>query len=873
MRNQIKGKHRGFDYSPLAGLIIFAFSHHANAALHFDPAMIAGENYSVADLSVFENGGSQLPGIYEVNITLNGKNQGPRSLHFYRQDVKSPTNSTEQPLIHDDTGLMACLSVKDLKNMGVNLSAFPVLASLTETECIAPERYIPQARTFFDFQKMQLDISIPQAAMVNRPEGWISPELWDDGINAALASWQFSGSENHSAYGHSRSQFLNLTSGVNLGAWRLRDTSTWANTESPHSQQQHWQHLNTLIQRAIIPWRSELTFGDSATDSDIFEPLSFRGIQLATDDNMYPDTLKGFAPVIRGMADSNAQVSIRQNGNVIYRTFVSPGAFEINDLYPVSTGGDLEVSIKEADGRIHRFAVPYSSVPVLQREGHLRYAFIAGRYRGTGKGYDNPAFIQGTLLWGLTSNITVYGGTQLADNYRALALGAGTNMGNWGALSADITQADSLLIDGSRHEGQSLRFLYGRSLVSTGTTLQLAGYRFSTQGFHTLDETALKRMQGWSTDPAWRDETGHQVMPDWNNYYNLYDNKRDRLQVSISQRLGALGSMYLTGNRQTYWDKTASTASLQAGFSSTFGRVNYNISYGYSQYSGQPHSDRTLYLSMSLPLSLWLSEGFRDKHPTWVSYGMSRDSRGHMAHQASMSGTTLDRNNLNWNVSQGLGQREGHNGDASLSYQGTYGNASAGYGYSDNYRQIRYGVSGSAVIHNGGLTMGQPLGTTNILVSVPGAADIPVENGQGISTDWRGYTIVPYASMYRENRIALDIDHLDERTEVDNAVTRVVPTRGAFVKADFRVRKGIRALLTLKLNGKPVPFGSIVSGDHDDNSSLVGAQGQVYLSGLEAQGELRVVWGREANQHCSVYYKFPDSQLDQSVSRTSAECR
>lgn len=61
----------------------------------------------------------------------------------------------------------------------------------------------------------------------------------------------------------------------------------------------------------------------------IFDSVSFRGVQLASDDNMLPDSLKGFAPVVRGIAKSNAQVTIKQNGYTIYQTYVSPGALRL----------------------------------------------------------------------------------------------------------------------------------------------------------------------------------------------------------------------------------------------------------------------------------------------------------------------------------------------------------------------------------------------------------------------------------------------------------------------------------------------------------------------------------------------------------------
>ena len=72
---------------------------------------------------------------------------------------------------------------------------------------------------------------------------------------------------------------------------------------------------------------------------------------------MLPDSLRGVRPVIRGIAQSNAQVTIKQNGYIIYQSYVARRAFTISDLYPTSGSGDLEVTIKEADGG----SVPLSS--------------------------------------------------------------------------------------------------------------------------------------------------------------------------------------------------------------------------------------------------------------------------------------------------------------------------------------------------------------------------------------------------------------------------------------------------------------------------------------------------------------------------------
>ncbi|EOJ7410914.1 fimbria/pilus outer membrane usher protein [Escherichia coli] len=171
---------------------------------------------------------------------------------------------------------------------------------------------------------------------------------------------------------------MNLQSGINIGSWRLRDNSTWSyNSGSSNSSDSNkWQHINTSAERDIIPLRSRLTVGDSYTDGDIFDSVNFRGLKINSTEAMLPDSQHGFAPVIHGIARGTAQVSVKQNGYDVYQTTVPPGPFTIDDINSAANGGDLQVTIKEADGSIQTLYVPYSSVPVLQRAGDSKTVIV-----------------------------------------------------------------------------------------------------------------------------------------------------------------------------------------------------------------------------------------------------------------------------------------------------------------------------------------------------------------------------------------------------------------------------------------------------------------------------------------------------------------
>ncbi|WP_422387879.1 fimbria/pilus outer membrane usher protein [Erwinia billingiae] len=838
--------------------------------LYFPPELVASDAQLVADLSRFEKSGAQLPGNYEVEIYINGIQTEQRNVKFIDAGSSVDTGGDNTAEIKDKTGLMPCLTRQDLIGFGVKMDFLPAEGIIAD-ECISPGKYIPKAYTAFNFENMRLDISIPQSAMQTNARGYIPPERWDEGITAALLSYNYSGRTNQTKFGSTNSHYLNLNSGLNVGPWRLRDQRTWNQYQSKDRQYSQWQRVKTYASRTITPLRSEMLLGEGTTSGDIFDSLGFKGLQFATDDSMYPDSMRGFAPVVRGSARTNAEVKIQQNGYTIYQTFVTPGAFVINDLYPVYSSGDLEVIVTEADGSTQSFVMPYSSVPVLQREGNIKYSLTAGRFQSSGDAYSDPQFAQASLIWGLPHNITAYGGMQYSPDYFSGVIGGGLNLGTFGALSMDVTQANSTLADDSQHKGRSLRFLYARSLNTLGTTFQLTGYRYSTKGFHTLDETALKGMKGWRYDNETLDEQGRPVIQPYTDYYNLYNNKRSKVQASISQRVGDMGSIYLSGVRQTYWNSAGGSDSVQAGFNSSIGSVNYNLSYSYNRESTGQGSDRSAYFSFSVPLDAFLSGNRDSGRNTYATYSAGRDKEGNISHQAGLSGTALAGNKLNWGLTQGYTRNEGNSGNLNAAYLGRVGNGSLGYSYSTDYRQVSYGLSGGGILHREGLTLGQSLGETNILIAAPGVSDASVENEIGVSTDRRGYAIKTNASVYRENRVALATDSLDDQTDLDNAVSHVVPTRGAVTKAAFKGHIGSRLLITLTHKGQLLPFGTTAT--VGERVSIVGDEGLVYLSGVPEKGTLNASWGDGADKRCTAGYQIPSDNKGQQVVKIAAQCR
>lgn len=384
---------------------------------------------------------------------------------------------------------------------------------------------------------------------------------------------------------------------------------------------------------------------------------------------------------------------------------------------------------------IQTLYVPYSSVPVLQRAGYTRYALAMGEYRSGNNLQSSPKFIQGSLMHGLEGNWTPYGGMQIAEDYQAFNLGIGKDLGLFGAFSFDITQANTTLADGTRHSGQSVKSVYSKSFYQTGTNIQVAGYRYSTQGFYNLSDSAYSRMSGYTVKPPTGD-TNEQTQ--FIDYFNLFYSKRGQEQISISQQLGNYGTTFFSASRQSYWNTSRSDQQISFGLNVPFGDITTSLNYSYSNNIWQNDRDHLLAFTLNVPFSHWMrtdsQSAFRNSN---ASYSMSNDLKGGMTNLSGVYGTLLPDNNLNYSVqvgnTHGGNTSSGTSGYSSLNYRGAYGNTNVGYSRNGDSSQIYYGMSGGIIAHADGITFGQPLGDTMVLVKAPGADNVKIENQTGVA--------------------------------------------------------------------------------------------------------------------------------------------
>lgn len=827
-----------------------------NRTYLFDPGLLNDDAKNV-DLMLFE-AGAQLPGVYPVDIILNDSRVDSREMFFH--------------IAYDSEGnpyLKTCLTRNMLINYGIKTEMYPRLFRKTGKENEVGEKeedcadlsVIPHATEMFQFSSQQLRLEIPQAALRPPLKGLAPEVLWDNGITAFLMNWQANVSRSeYRKYGRSASDnfWLSLEPGFNFGAWRIRNLMTWSKTSA---QPGNWESVYTRAERGLNNIKSRLTLGDDYTPSDVFDSLPFRGVMLGSDESMVPYNQRAFAPVVRGVARTQARIEVRQNGYLIQSQTVAPGAFALTDLPLTSSGGDLQVTVLESDGTIQVFSVPFTTPAIALREGYMKYNVTVGQYRPSDSAVEHSLLGQLTSIYGLPYGFTAFGGVQMAEHYLAGALGGGWSLGDLGAISFDSIYARSQMKGKNNETGNTWRIRYNKSFELTDTSFTVASYQYSSAGYHSLPNVL----------DSYRDSrTGS---------YNTSENRRRRTTVNLTQPIGTLGSVSLYGSRDEYRDNRAKQDSIGVTLGGSWKNISWSVNGSRNRNFGlyKGHGGKTenrISLWTSIPLGRWLGRAANDIRATTQ---ILKSSGQNTRYEVGMNGNAFDRR-LYWDISEEMvpsNENSSASSRLNLRWQGTYGELTGMYGYSSHMRQMSAGISGGMVAHSEGITLGQEMGDTTALVVAPGVSGASVEGWPGVRTDYRGYTLAGYMSAYQENVITMDPLTFNENAEVVQTDTKVVPTKGAVVKANFETKVGARALITLKRHdGSPVPFGSVVTLEGVKGSlssvGVMGNNGEVYMSGLPKKGNLKIVWGEKSQ--CNAPYNLPDQKGTAGIFLTSSVC-
>ena len=793
-----------------------------NDYVEFDSHFLQGDSgVQGIDVSRFSYKNSFSAGKYDLDIYVNNEKKGTVETYFINSPEGKPTTQL-------------CLT-PELKNMlDLQPVAYQAVNAIAE-HCLPVEKSIPEAQFNFDVANLKINVTIPQALTVHRPSGYVPPHLWQDGVPALYVNYHLNHFQSYIAnLGRTSQTYLGIRAGLNVAGWALVHTGakSWQQTHAYTDFSSKYQSFETYVRRVIPQLRSEIVIGDMGTSGDLLDGVSLRGVRFTSDDSALPNSQRGYAPIIQGIANSNANVVVKQNGYIIHQISVPAGPFVIDDLNPTGYGGDITVEILESNGEKREFKVPFATLVQLVRPKHFKYQLAYGRYRNQDKVYKDNV-LQGTLQYGLFNNLSLNTGFSNAPNYRAYLLGFGLNT-PIGAFVADTTWANAYFVHSKQsRKGYSIRASYSVKLP-TETYITLATYRYFSQEFYRLSDTLVAN--------------NSDVIADREIQNNLIYRPKTQYQLSISQDLGQKGGVfYLQGSVQNYWQRKGKDYQYQVSYSNNIGKLNYSLSYSSSK-DMTSHRNHSFYLGFSIPLgkqNVGASHSQTDKY-----YSLNTYLNGEIADTGINYGLQVNQAKNHYRAISG-----------NLDYQLPYANLSANASYDNHHdRQFSTNLSGAVVLHPKGVTLSQQVGDTFAIVRAKGATGAKINGLNGHKIDYFGNGILPYLSPYSRNYVSISPEDLPLNVEFASTAKEVIPKANHAMLVEFNTSINPMILFEVQhSNGLIIPMGTEA---FDEQGQLVGyvvQGGQLFASRLDnAKGKIKLRWNAQADGQCQFNYQVPN---------------
>ncbi|MEZ9360453.1 fimbria/pilus outer membrane usher protein [Vibrio cyclitrophicus] len=677
------------------------------------------------------------PGRYLVDVELNGEFMGKRLLVISKEE--------EEELCVEESWLE---EAKILIN-----PEFYTEQRHPEKTCYALERQ-PDSHVEFDFSTQTLRFGLPQKGLLSQ----VALQEWDYGMPALRLDYNINGNVN------------DVNSSVYSSAGVMMNLGKWVGTTSVSVSDGSADISKASFSRALYDLKADVTVGKTFTGNSLVGGSSLVGLGLTSNSSMRPGDL-GYTPVFSGIAQSDARVTLSQNGNTIYSEVVPPGPFEINNVDLLSSG-DVLMSITENDGTTTTQRFPLTIVPNMLSPGELEYGVYTGLRDSSTE--DLPGVFSAANLGYGFDLVTLRGSALLHAKYGAVGGELVSGLGEWGTLSLEGSLSHAEYDNDTTEQGAKGAIVYSKTFNSN-TNLQVLGAHYTTEHYVEFSEFSPGREDN-----------------------EVLDNRKEQYELSVSHNLSSTIRTNLSAWMNTFWDDHDVTSGLNVNLSSQFD--SFNLSLGVSANRVNDDDEFSGSLSVSVPLSV-----FDREVSSFATVGVSQDSS---TYNAGISSSITDK--LDYSAS--VGWSDNFENDA--------------YSLRSNYRGDRAQVSGQLTQNNGTTTGSASLSgsaiylptendvifTRNISDSIVIADVGDVEGVEFTSSPYPsnsdGHAVIP-VSPYQTNNITLNGDTLPSEVELFDTSKKTLPTNRAVVYMPFESVEVRRYLFQVKDNkGEYIPMGT-----------------------------------------------------------------
>nr|WP_265340100.1 fimbria/pilus outer membrane usher protein [Vibrio parahaemolyticus] len=715
------------------------------------------------DMSTLEElfSNKYIPGKYLVDVEFNRQSVGKRLLTITEEDKKE--------------GL--CLSESWLSDSGLPINTDYFIEEYNvDRDCYLLENN-QYGQVEFDFSTQSLSITLPQKGLLKETKIY----EWDYGIPAVRMNYNANLSMNDvgtTGYG-SAGIVTNLGKWVGNGSMSVTDKGA------------ELQVANAS--RALYGLKSDLTIGKTYAGGALAGGAGMVGISLKNNRSMLPNNL-GYTPVFSGVANSNARVTLIQNGRTIYSELVPPGPFEINNVGLLSSG-DVTMRIAENNGDITEQLYPLSIAPNLLSPSEVDYGVYAGLRDGNEL---NGVFVGGQLAYGMES-WTLRGEGLLHKKYASLGAGVTIGFGEWGVIGLESAYSHAQYDDDSVQSGSKFSATYSKTL-SRDTDIQVRTSQYGNGYFTPFSSFTPQKSESSSK--------------------NALDAQYD---LSLNHRLSSRWNTSLSTSRRAYRGDSDDITTVNGFLSVQFDWLSTSLGLSMAQ-RGEERDYRSS-LSVSVPFN-----AFDRKISS--SALVSRSQNGDMAYSTGVSTSLSDRLIASATVS---GNNTG--GGEMYTLRTNYSGEKASL--AGHLSQRNGSTTGSASIS--GSVIGLPT-ENDILITKGSSGTLIIANVEQIegvkfrssvsSSNAKGNAVIP-ASGYRENSVILE-GALPMNVELLETQKKIVPADRSVVYLPFKALKVKRYLFQIMdSQGDFVPAGTWAISDMGTPLGFVSQNGILFVNTLD----------------------------------------
>jgi len=806
-------------------------------------ALFGGRNQDI-DLTSLRQTNGVAAGVYSLNTSINNhRSLGQLTLKFDH--------------LNAELTAVLCIDEQLLKRLDLRPE---VLEKLPKKTCLTIKELNPDAYYDLDMSALSLDISLPLAIINQRPEGYIAPERFEQGVTAAYIGYDFNRyTSKLNQQEQVSSNYLNLTGGFNFSRFNFRHAGSF---DSDGTQLGAYQSYLNVLSTDIPALKARLEMGDFNTQTYAIDSAQIRGLQLASDISMLPMSQRSYAPLIRGLANTNALVSVFQNGRKIYERSVPAGEFEFNDLTAVNNNGDLTVQVTENGGEKHSFIVPMQGNMNLVRMGQLNYNIASGQYKINNKTSEDYIG-QLSAEYGLSNYSSLYLGSNLSHVFQSYLFGFGQNT-RLGGLRFDAEKSNATLAKND-YTGWRYKAAYQYSYSPLNTFLNVSA-QYQDREYMTLSNTMSLR--------NFNDLNQAEI----DSLFLTYLLKQ-QFNISLYQNFKeGFGSVYLNATQNKYWNTDKDYVQYSINYSNRWNRLSYSI--GYSQNNNQLNDfgkENKVYLSFSLPLE------WRKKQANLYSNIQYADNIGHpTTANVGLTGTLGENNQFNYGLTTTQNWNNGKNNSAvsaNMNYSLPQIQLGAVTGWSDDQTQYGFSAKGAIVAHPYGMTATNNLSDTFTIVHAKGAHGADVVNAWGSKIDYWGNAIYANVSPYEANTIRLDTKHLPLDVNLTANQAEVIPRRYSSTLIKFDVEQSSNILLNVQVKGEhqQIPIGVQAVNQAGQVAGMFGQSNQLFVEKAELlKQDLYVQWGMNESYTCRIDTPeklLPKSKQPNRIQMIDVECK